>query len=152
MILRVRKFLTWCTLQDTLPAETHVHPHERSSRHNHKKRDISNLKNKSQNNLIRMIIVLNKKCHISQILKVLKIYNKLYIISKLKLLNSIRNNNLTQELFNILFKDNIVRIKKSKSFLTDLSILALIIESPNSFIRVIKNQLTHHHDGISDSI
>ena len=108
-----------------------------------------------------MIIGLNKKCHISRILKVLKIYNfdQLYINSKLRLLNSIRNNNLTQELFNILLKDNTVRIKKSKSFLTDLSFLesyfnvdkALILDSPHSFIRVIKNQLTYR-DGISDSI
>lgn len=117
--------------------------------------------NTRQNNLIRMIIGINKRCHISKLLKVIKVYNfdQLYAISKVRLIISIKNNSLTNEILEILVKDKIIRSKKSKSILTDLVYLesylnktkASILESPQSVVRTIKEQLSYQ-DGLTASI
>jgi len=58
----------------------------------------------SQNNLIRQVIGLKARCHISKVLSVLKIFNfeELYVYSKLCFLNSIKNNFLSQEILKLI--------------------------------------------------
>ena len=65
-----------------------------------------NFLNKCQNDCIRQIIGLKKYSHMSNILKCLKIFNfdDLYMFSKISFIDSIKNNQLSYEIFNFLCK------------------------------------------------
>ena len=78
-----------------------------------------------QNNIIRQIIGLNKFSHISEILKILKLFTfeELYIGSKLSFLETIKNNELSYSIFNYLCLD-IDNLKKNyNSFQNDILLL-----------------------------
>ena len=117
--------------------------------------------NVSQNNLIRIILGLPKTCHISKILKCLKIYNieDLYLSTKLSFLNSIKNNSVSYSIFNQLCHIKTKRNRYSKSFVQDIILLekhfeneiSIIFENPFIFKKLLK-QYFLKHDGISDSI
>ena len=114
-----------------------------------------------QNNLIRMIIGLKRSCHISKILKVLKIYNfdELYIISKLRLFITINNNYLSKKIFTKILNDNLIKPRKSSSISNDFNFIEStlvdtiqnIVKQPMKYITQIKKQLKCD-DGISSSI
>jgi hypothetical protein len=123
-----------------------------------KTRDLLNI---TQNNLIRQFIGLSKYCHISQILKCLKIYNfnELYIGSKLSFLDSIKNNQLSLDIFNVLCLELNVIQKNSISFKKDIIILQnnfnidieLIFAAPSMLKKMLKDTF-NERDGLSDSI
>ena len=115
--------------------------------------------NISQNNLIRMMIGLDKFCHITNVLKSLKIFNfeQLYIFSKLSFLKSIKNNEISLYIFNII-KEKSTR-KKTKSFKTDIQLLEKkfntniesIFIKPSEQIKSLK-EIFEEENGIIDSI
>jgi hypothetical protein len=117
--------------------------------------------NVSQNNLIRIILGLPKTCHISKVLKCLKIFNieDLYISTKLSFLNSIRFNSVSYSIFNHLCINKNKRNRFSKSFIQDIKLLekhfeneiSAIFEKPLLFKKLLKLNFSNH-DGISDSI
>ena len=141
-------YKTYCLSQFTYALETSVL--------NNNTRKYLNV---CQNNLLRQILGLHKYCHMSNILKCLRLYsfNDLYISSKLSFLNSIKHNKITSSIFSYLC--NINRNRFSKSFVQDIKFLegklhlgiqriylecqALKMTLKNSFIS---------RDGIIDSI
>ena len=76
-----------------------------------------------QNNLLRQIIGLHKSCHMSNILKSLKIFKfeDLYAFTKLSFLKSIKQNEITSNIFSLIC--NTKRNKNSKSFIQDIRLL-----------------------------
>ena len=97
-------YKTYCLSQFTYALET--------TTLRKKTRDYLNV---SQNNLIRQVIGLPRLCHISNILRCIKIFNieDLYISSKLSFLNSIKNNEMSLLIFSHL--TNIKDTKKINS-------------------------------------
>ena len=141
-------YKTYCLSQFTYGLETTVL--------NKKTRDYLNV---SQNNLIRQIIGLKSRCHMSEILKCLKLYNfeDLYIASKLSFLNSIKENEICSHIFSKLILEN--RKKFSKSFIQDIKLLEkrfdLNIEDICFECKSLKSGLKkafNIHSGITDSI
>ena len=61
--------------------------------------------NTCQNNLIRLMLGLNKFCHMSRILKCLKIFSfeDFYLFMKLSFLNTIKHNEISTHILIILF-------------------------------------------------
>lgn len=118
-----------------------------------------NYLNICQNNILRQILGLHKFCHMSNILKCLKIFNfeDLYIFTKLSFLNSIKQNEITTHIFSTLC--NIKRNKRSKSFVQDILVLEKRFNSNirdiylecNQF-KVILKKSFDKRDGIVDSI
>ena len=115
--------------------------------------------NTSQNNLIRQIIGLDKFCHISNVLKSLKIFNfeQLYIFCKLSFLRSLQNNEISLYIFNTI-KENQFS-KKSKSFKQDILLIEKtfltsidsVLSKPNQFIKSLKG-IFDEENGLVDSI
>ena len=83
-------YKTFCLSQFTYSLETTVI--------NSKSRNYLNI---SQNNLLRQILGLNKFCHMSKVLKSLKIFDfdNRYLFKKLSFLSSIKNNEITSRIF-----------------------------------------------------
>ena len=112
--LHLQSFIykTYCLSQFTYSLETTV-----------LNQDTRNYLNISQNNIIRQILGIHKLCHMSQILKCLKIINfeDLYISSKLSFLNSIIQNEITKNIF--LYLCSKKRNRLSKSFVQDIKVL-----------------------------
>lgn len=112
--LKAFLYKTYCLSQFTYAIET--------TTLNTSTRDFLNIK---QNNIIRQILGLKKFCHMSNILKCLKIFNinTLYIKSKLSFLESIKNNELCAGIYSHLFQ-NLNKINKnSKYFQNDMVML-----------------------------
>ena len=117
--------------------------------------------NVSQNNLIRQIIGLPKTCHMTRLLRLLKIFNfeELYISTKIAFLDSIKNNCISSAIFDYLCINKSKSKRYSKSFVQDIKVLeghfdydiSAIFENPSYFKKLIKKQSTVP-DGISDSI
>jgi hypothetical protein len=105
-------YKTYCLSQFTYGLETSVL--------NKDTRDYLNI---CQNNLLRQILGLHKYCHMSNILKCLRLYSfeDLYISSKLSFLNSIKQNKITPNIFSYLC--NTKRNRLSKSFIQDIKVL-----------------------------
>ena len=116
--------------------------------------------NINQNNIIRQIFGLKKYCHMSNILKCLKIHdiNNLYIKSKLSFLESIKNNEISLNLFNFLCQDLNNIKKNSKSFRRDITLLQskfdldieIILAGPILLMGSLKEEFCG--DGLKDSI
>ena len=141
-------YKTFCLSQFTYALETNVL--------NKETRDYLNI---CQNNIIRQILGIHKFCHMSRILKSLKIYNfeELYISSKLSFLNSIKQNEVTKKIFEYLC--NIKRNRLSKSFVQDIKVLEKGLHSKIEDIylecKYLKKSLKKsfkERDGIVDSI
>jgi len=141
-------YKTYCLSQFTYGLETTV-----------LNKETRNYLNICQNNILRQILGIQKFCHMSNILKSLKIFNfdDLYIFSKLSFLNSIKQNEITSHIFSNLC--NIKRNNRSKSFVQDI----LVLEKRfNSNIRDIYLECKPYKlllkksfdlkDGIADSI
>jgi hypothetical protein len=109
-------YKTYCLSQFTYGLETSVL--------NKDTRDYLNI---CQNNLLRQILGLHKYCHMSNILKCLRLYSfeDLYISSKLSFLNSIKQNKITSNIFSYLC--NTKRNRLSKSFIQDIKVLEIEI-------------------------
>ena len=115
--------------------------------------------NISQNNLIRLMIGLDKFCHMTNVLKSLKIFNfeQLYIFTKLSFLKSIKNNELSLYIFKTINEQEIR--KKTKSFKIDIQLLEkkfstnvnTIFLNPSNFIKTLKETFIEEN-GIVDSI
>jgi hypothetical protein len=105
-------YKTYCLSQFTYGLETSVL--------NKDTRDFLNI---CQNNVLRQILGLHKNCHMSNILKCLRLYSfeDLYVSSKLSFLNSIKQNKITSNIFSLLC--NAQRSRLSKSFLQDIKVL-----------------------------
>ena len=141
-------YKTFCLTQFTYALET-------TTLHNSTREYL----NTSQNNLIRIMIGLDKFCHMTNVLKSLKIYNfeQLYLFSKISFLKSIKNNELSLYIFNKI-TDSPSR-NKTKSFKLDISLLEknfntninLIFSKPIDFINNLK-QTFKEENGIVDSI
>ena len=117
--------------------------------------------NVSQNNLIRQILGLPKTCHISRVLKCLKIFSmeELYISTKLSFLESIKNNPVSLDIFTYLCENKDKSKRYSKSFVQDIKLLesnfqkeiSAIFENPFIFKKLLIKKPTSQ-DGILDSI
>jgi hypothetical protein len=107
-------YKTYCLSQFTYALETSVLKK--------KTRDFLNI---AQNNLIRQIIGLNKFCHMSRILKCLKVFNfeDLYGYSKMSFIKSIKNNEISNSIFLHLCDIKDKKNKFSKSFCQDIKLL-----------------------------
>ena len=105
-------YKTYCLSQFTYALETSVL--------NKDTRDYLNI---CQNNILRQILGLHKFCHMSNILKCLRLYSfeNLYVSSKLSFLNSIKQNKITSNIFSFLC--NTTRNRFSKSFVQDIKVL-----------------------------
>ena len=105
-------YKTYCLSQFTYALETSVL--------NKETRDYLNI---CQNNILRQILGLHKNCHMSNILKCLRLYSfeNLYISSKLSFLKSIKQNKITSNIFSFLC--NTQRNRLSKSFVQDIKVL-----------------------------
>ena len=126
--------------------------------------DIKTLKtlNIYQNNLIRQMLKLKYNCHMSNILKVLKVFkiDQLYIFSKLSFISTIKFNTLANKIFNSIC-GNIIHNHPSSpvSFETDVkrilqhfdTNLHYLLSNVNQLKLNMKAQLSTR-DGISDSI
>jgi hypothetical protein len=149
-ILQAFIYKTYCLSQFTYALETTVIKK--------KTRDYLNV---AQNNLLRQIIGLNKYCHMSKILKCLKIFKfeELYICAKLSFINSIKKNLITNSIFLHLCDAKRHKNRFSKSFCQDICLLESnynrsiqdIYSDPSMFINTIKKPNTVS-DGIVDSI
>ena len=86
-------YKTFCLSQFTYSLETTVI-----------NRDTRNYLNVCQNNILRQIIGLKKYAHMSKVLKSLRIFNfeDLYSYTKLSFLNSIKQNKITESIFQYL--------------------------------------------------
>ena len=116
--------------------------------------------NISKNNLIRHIISLTKTCHMTKLLRLLKIFNfeELYISIKLSFLESIKNNCISLAIFDYL-RVNKSKIKRySKSFVQDIKVLdshfnhgiSAIFENPLNFKKLLKKiNYTRWNSGLS---
>ena len=143
-------YKTYCLSQYTYGLETTTLKTET--------RDFLNI---SQNNLIRQFIGINKYNHMSNILKSLNIYNfhELYISSKLSFLETIKNNELSMRIFDILCRELDRTYKKSQSFSKDILLLQshfgidieLIFAGPSILKRSMKLTFKER-DGLTDSI
>jgi hypothetical protein len=148
--LKAFLYKTYCLSQFTYALET--------TTLNHKTKHFLNI---SQNNIIRQILGLKRFCHMSNILKCLRIYdfNTLYIKSKLSFLESIKKNEICSQIFNFLCHDLNNTQKNSKSFQKDIIMLQshfcidieLIFAGPTR-LRDLLNEEIHESDGLCDSI
>ena len=112
--------------------------------------------NVCQNNILRQI---KKYAHMSKVLKSLRIFNfeDLYSYTKLSFLNSIKQNKITESIFQYLCNSS--RKKNSKSFIQDIwmlekrfnSSITDIYHNSKEFKTKIKRTLDER-DGIIDSI
>ena len=119
-----------------------------------------NFLNICQNDCIRQIIGLRKYSHISNILKCLKIFNldDLYIFSKIFFIYSIKNNQLSSEIFNYLCKAPTGN--KSKSFKKDILTLekkfntniSTISNNAKTFKNKLKENFNLKDNGICETI
>ena len=117
--------------------------------------------NTCQNNLLRQIIGLKKFCHMSRILKCLKLFNfeELYLSSKLSFLSAIHFNQLSYDIFQSLLREKDQVSKTSKSFKKDILLLENhfnskiedIAKRPYSIRLEMKKQF-NLEDGLKDSI
>jgi hypothetical protein len=120
-----------------------------------------NFLNVTQNNIIRQILGLKKFCHMSNVLKCLQIHNfdTLYIKTKLSFLESIKNNELSSQIFNHLCHDLNNTDTKSKSFQKDIVMLEdyfgidieLIFAGPERLKKML-NEIFNESDDLKDSI
>lgn len=113
--------------------------------------------NTLQNNLIRQMFNLAPFCHMSKILKVLKMFNfeELYIYSKLCFIDTVKYNYLSSQILRSMYTEP----EAYKSFSSDLALISKYfnIEASNieNNIGALKSCLKHNlytNDGISDSI
>ena len=112
-----------------------------------------------QNNILRQILGIHSRCHMSKILKSLKIFSfeELYVFSKLCFLNSIKQNTVTSAIFSGLSVT--VRNNRSKSFVQDIKVLENRFSSKIediyleclSYKKLLKKSF-EMEDGIADSI
>ena len=143
-------FKTFCLSQFTYALET--------TTLNQKTRNYLNI---CQNNLIRQLLKLNKFCHITEVLQCLRIHDfeNLYICSKLSFLETIKNNGLSQFIFDRLCLDLNNTKKKSKSFKKDILLLeqyfgtdiAVILASPSRLKAEIKGTF-RERDQLSETV
>ena len=105
-------YKTYCLSQFTYGLETTVL--------NKETRDYLNI---AQNNILRQVLGVHKYCHMSNILKCLKIFNleDLYIHSKLSFLKTVKENPLASYIFNEICSSK--RKRTSKSFFQDIKVL-----------------------------
>ena len=118
--------------------------------------------NTSQNNLIRQIVGLRKQCHMSNVLKSLKIFNfnQLYLSLKLSFLNSIKCNEISLYIFKNLILNKKRTIKHTNSFKNDIKFLEnylkteieTIFADPTHFKIKLKHETFNEENGIVDSI
>ena len=116
----------------------------------------------SQNHLIRQIVGLNKYCLMTNIRKCLNILDidHLYISAKLSFINSIKNNEISQNILNHIIANMNRYSKNSKSFCSDLKLLInffnldlnIIIYDPMRLRQTITEECSHIANGISESI
>ena len=141
-------YKTYCLSQFTYSLETSVL--------NKDTRDYLNI---CQNNILRQILGLHKCCHMSNVLKCLRLYSfeDLYIFSKLSFLHSIKQNKITSNIFSYLCKTK--RNRLSKSFIQDIKVLerrfcfgieAIYLECMS--LRMTLKRSSILRDGIIDSI
>jgi hypothetical protein len=143
-------YKTYCLSQFTYGLETTTLKTET--------RDFLNI---SQNNLIRQFIGIKKYNHMSNVLKSLNLYNfhELYISTKLSFLETIKNNELSMRIFEILCRELDRTPKKSQSFSKDILLLQshfgidieLIFAGPSVLKRSMKMTFKER-DGLTDSI
>ena len=141
-------YKTYCLSQFTYGLETTVL--------NKETRDYLNI---SQNNILRQVLGVHKYCHMSRILKCLKVFNieDLYIYSKLSFLNSIQQNIITSFIFNELCSSK--RNRLSKSFIQDIKVLENRFRSKivdiclelKTYRKLLKSNF-YLKDGITDSV
>ncbi|RNA17771.1 hypothetical protein BpHYR1_049432 [Brachionus plicatilis] len=81
--------------------------------------------NIAQNNLLRQMIELKSRCHMSNILKCLKIFNfgQLYLQSKLSFIETLKYNYLASQIFHDLSINPRIKGSRLKSFDQDITIL-----------------------------
>ena len=118
--------------------------------------------NVCQNNTIRQIIGLKKYCHISKILKCLKLFNmeQLYVFSKICFLNSIKYNSIRSDILTILMNEKDDLNRNSTSFKKDFKLLEMKFNNNivNIFInsiyykKTLKNEIETNNCGICASI
>ena len=141
-------YKTYCLSQFTYGLETTV-----------LNKDTRNYLNICQNNILRQVLGIQKFCHMTNILKCLKIFKfeDLYIFSKLSFLKSVKHNEITSLIFASLC--NTMRNNRSKSFVQDISVLEKRFDSNigeiylecESYKSLLKKSLDKR-DGIADSI
>lgn len=116
--------------------------------------------NIAQNNLIRLMIGLKNKCHMSNILKCLKVFNfeQLYIQSKLSFIETLKYNKLAYEIFrDICFsRTNGSKLKSFDQDITTMegffkSDITNISRNTGEFKKFLKLQF-NNKDGLTDSI
>ena len=141
-------YKTYCLSQFTYGIETTVL--------NKETRDYLNI---SQNNILRQILGIHKYCHMSKILKCLKVFDleNLYVYSKLSFLKSIKQNVITSFIFSELCSSK--RNRLSKSFVQDIKVLEKRFNSKigdiclelDYFRKLVKRSFDSR-DGIADSV
>ena len=105
---------------------------------------------------------MRKQCHISNVLKSLKIFNfnQLYRSLKLSFLKSIKSNNISLYIFNKLILNKKKTIKHTNSFKNDIKFLEnyfkteieTIFADPTHYKNKLKNDTFNEENGIVDSI
>ena len=122
---------------------------------------IINKININQNNLIRQIIGLKRKCKMTNIRKSLKLFSfeQLYIFSKINFINSIKNNEICMSILEYLNKNTDRNYKKYYSFKADIIKLENhfsccfneIIKKPIEFKNLLY-KIFYENNGLIDSI
>ena len=144
-------YKTFCLSQFTYALETTVL--------STKTRDFLNIK---QNNIFRQLLSLKKYCHLSKVLKCLKIFdfNTLYIKSKLSFIKTLKNNEVCSYIFNCLCQSLNSPLKKSISFQKDMLTLQFhfnvdiqtLVNVPQKYIQSLGKSFELRNDGLADSI
>ena len=149
--LKAFLYKTFCLSQFTYSLETNVL--------STKTKDFLNIK---QNNIFRQLLSLKKFCHMSKILKCLKIYdfNTLYIKSKLSFIQTLKKNEVCSYIFKCLCQNLNNPPKKNISFQSDILILQnnfnvdikLIYDEPLKYNKCLIKSYQLRNDGLADSI
>ncbi|RNA34388.1 hypothetical protein BpHYR1_042169 [Brachionus plicatilis] len=120
-----------------------------------------NYLNISQNNLIRQILVLKPRCHMTSVLNALQLFNfdQLYVFSKLSFISTIKFNRMASVIYQDLCLNKPTMENKLKSFNQDIVLLESHFTSEISFINsnveALKKDLKlqfKQENGLTDSV
>jgi hypothetical protein len=95
-----------------------------------------NMINLSQNTIVRYMTGLSKNSHISDVLKILKIYNihELYLYMKLIFVKNLKNNFICKKIFEYLLISNYKDKSSTKSFIKDFKNVCVYVHQNEEFV------------------
>ncbi len=90
--------------------------------------------NIQQNNIVRYMTGLSKNSHISNVLKILKLLEELYLYMKLIYIKNLKNNIICKNIFDFLLIAKYKNKKTTKSFIKDFNNVCIELDANEDYV------------------